>query len=499
MKEMLETIPSKKIKRYLFRVSITGILYFASVFMSLRLSSFSDEIASVWIPAGISVGYLFIWGLKMFPGIWIGDFAASLINMDFSTATIVISTGNTAAYMTGVYVMKKILRKIKIFESPPGASVFIGTGCILPSLISSVIGVTSMLAAGIILKTMYSGVWWSWFLSNVTGTMVIAPLIIVFSRNFRRKGNDLMNKETYFILGCIVFFGWAVFWRDYSNLIILHALPFVYTPFMVWASFRLQTHGFVLVIFLSSAISILGTVNGHGPFSVYPAGTSIVLLQLFLAVIISTFLFLKAATRGMNNREEETLGIIGKAAEYNDSETGRHITRVARYSKLIAQALGTSGKFQELIYNSAPLHDVGKIGISESLILKPAKLTPEEFEEVKKHCGIGHQLLKSSDSKYLQAGAEIAYTHHEKYDGTGYPRGLHGEHIPLAGRIVAIADVFDALTSKRPYKEPWSIDNALEFIHSQRGRHFDPVLVELFLNNREEVRSICEKYRDISD
>ena len=163
-------------------------------------------------------------------------------------------------------------------------------------------------------------------------------------------------------------------------------------------------------------------------------------------------------------RERETVIRLCKAAEFRDPETGAHILRMAHYSELIARGLGLSVADQELLLEAAPMHDIGKVGIADNILLKPGRLDPEEFEIMKSHATLGYEILKGSSSKVLQAGAEIARGHHEKFDGSGYPQGIKGKGIPIFSRIVAVADVFDALTSERPYKKAWSLERAAEHI-----------------------------------
>lgn len=195
-------------------------------------------------------------------------------------------------------------------------------------------------------------------------------------------------------------------------------------------------------------------------------------------------------------REHETLQVLGRTAEYKDPDTGSHISRVAYYSKMLAKYYGLNEKTQELIFYSSPFHDIGKVGTPDAILLKPGKLTNGEFDIMKKHTTIGYEILKDATSRYLKEGASIALYHHEKYDGTGYPNGLKGDEIPLSARIVAVADVFDALTSVRPYKKAWSFDDAIEFLLDQSGKHFDPKLVNLFVQHLSEVKVIFDKYQD---
>lgn len=201
-----------------------------------------------------------------------------------------------------------------------------------------------------------------------------------------------------------------------------------------------------------------------------------------------------AATSALRESQFETLRVLSKAAEYKDPETSSHIARVAYYSKMLGELLGMDEHEQELLYFGAPLHDIGKIGIDDSILLKPGKLSDEEFDQMKKHPWIGAEILSGADNLYLQAGAIIAQSHHEKFDGSGYPGGLCGEDIPLYGRIVAIADVFDALTSHRPYKKAWSFERAMILIEEEKGRHFDPKIAELFIQNIERVREIFSRF-----
>jgi len=200
------------------------------------------------------------------------------------------------------------------------------------------------------------------------------------------------------------------------------------------------------------------------------------------------------AVQEVLKRELETLRVLGRASEYKDSDTNNHVRRVAFYSRLLSEKLGQSAKFQETIYHAAPLHDIGKIGIPDHVLLKPGRLTPEEFEIIKTHSEIGYNILNGSKSMYLQAGALIARSHHEKVDGSGYPLGLKGTEIPIMGRIVAVVDVFDALTCERPYKKAWPFEMAVKEIRDCIGTHFDKSIVKSFLGSLSSIKSIMEQF-----
>ena len=171
---------------------------------------------------------------------------------------------------------------------------------------------------------------------------------------------------------------------------------------------------------------------------------------------------------------------LGRAAEYKDNETGLHVIRMSHFSQLLALAAGCSPAWAEDLLNAAPMHDVGKIGIPDAVLRKPGPLDADEWATMRRHPEIGAEIIGEHPSGVLQLAREIALAHHEKWDGSGYPRGLAGEAIPLSARIVAIADVFDALTTRRPYKEPWPVQDALDHIAAQAGKQFDPALVALF-------------------
>ena len=201
-------------------------------------------------------------------------------------------------------------------------------------------------------------------------------------------------------------------------------------------------------------------------------------------------------TRELRETQNEVILRLAKAAEYRDNETGSHIKRMGYYAMVLAEALKVSRREADLIFDASPMHDVGKIGIPDYILLKPGKLTAEEWEIMKTHPIIGAQLLGDHPSEILTVAAKIALTHHEKWDGSGYPTGLRGEQIPLEGRIVAICDVFDALLSKRSYKPAWTFDQALDEINRLSNVQFDPVVVRAFNNVFPELAKIREQLTD---
>jgi two-component system response regulator RpfG len=205
------------------------------------------------------------------------------------------------------------------------------------------------------------------------------------------------------------------------------------------------------------------------------------------------------AVEEVHERELETLLKLAKAGEYRDKCTGNHLLRMANYSALIGTHLGMGEDAVHVLEVAAPMHDIGKIGIPDSILLKEGSLTSAEIEIMRTHPRIGYDILKGSPSKYLSMGAMIALGHHERFDGSGYPTGLQGEDIPMVARIVAVADVFDALVTQRPYKEAWSLDRAFEFLRSESGRHFDPECVNAFINVESQILNIVATFQDRLD
>lgn len=202
------------------------------------------------------------------------------------------------------------------------------------------------------------------------------------------------------------------------------------------------------------------------------------------------------ATQEVRDREEETLLRLAKVGEFRDETTGNHIYRMAQLSTMIAERIGLSAGECHAITMTAPLHDLGKIGIPDNILLKAGPLNAQELAVMRTHPVLGHNILLNSPSAYLQKGAEIALYHHERFDGTGYPHNLRGEMIPLSARVVAVADVFDALQSTRPYKHAWTLEDSFAFIKANAGSHFDPFCANALLNNTSMAKEIMYTFRD---
>jgi putative two-component system response regulator len=259
------------------------------------------------------------------------------------------------------------------------------------------------------------------------------------------------------------------------------------------------------VIFVTAMCSVedeqLGLETGAVDYITKPVSPPVVLARVktHLALYDQTReleKMVRQRTGELNISRQQIVRRLGRAAEYRDDETGNHVLRVAHYSRLVAEAHGLGPRAVDIIYSTAPMHDVGKIGIRDSILLKPGKLDGKEWEIMRQHPIIGANIIGEHENEMLETARIIALTHHERWDGKGYPAQLKGEDIPLAGRIVAIADVFDALISVRPYKEAFSIANSLEIMKAEDGRHFDPTLMAAFYKALPAIRKIKEDYAD---
>ncbi len=208
---------------------------------------------------------------------------------------------------------------------------------------------------------------------------------------------------------------------------------------------------------------------------------------------------IKDATKQIHFRELETLARLARAGEFKGKISGRNLIRMGKFTSIIAEAMGFDDEKRKVLEISSTMHDIGKIGIPDSILLKEGPLDKDEFDIMKGHSQMGYEILKNSPSPYLQMGAIIALHHHEKYDGTGYPKGLKADEISIETRIATVADVFDALITKRPYKEAWPVDTAFEYIQNGKGKHFDPQCVDAFFSQKEKIREAIASLEDKPD
>jgi HD domain-containing protein len=322
------------------------------------------------------------------------------------------------------------------------------------------------------------------------GAVLAAAVLLPQLRRLIERGNANVLMTSW----CCAFVGLA------TTLCLLDReldSPFV-GVFFVSAAFAAISLPRRLVIFVSALnVLALGLV---GVDQALDARTSVSALVLWAAGLIGTALVGSSVStdraeraRALRQSQEEIVHRLARVVEFRDSDTGGHVERMSRYSVLIARELGWSPERCRELRLAAALHDVGKVAVPDAILLKPGRLTAEERQIMQRHCRAGFDMLTGSDSTLLNLGAEIALTHHERYDGAGYPSGLSGEDIPLVGRIVAVADVFDALTSVRVYKAAIAIPDAVQIIAEGRATQFDPDVVDAFLRQIDRVTALHEE------
>ncbi len=316
--------------------------------------------------------------------------------------------------------------------------------------------------------------------------------------------DNLLNEDFFFIPS----------WTKYLKIFFIFLLGLLLSYILSLKRIGLS----LTVLFLSIVLVLLGTYLLLVYFHIYISPIEIVisLILIFISILFINYVIeinksLQWANM-LSRIHEATIESMATVAETRDPETGAHVLRTQNYVKVLAEELSKHEKYKnnltdnyiEILYKSAAMHDIGKVGIPDRILLKPGKLTSEEFEIMKKHTVYGRNILQNAQKKipeniFLKTAMEIAYCHHEKWDGSGYPQKLRGEKIPLAGRLMAVADVYDALISKRTYKKAFAHETACNMIIKDKGKHFDPDIVNAFIVSKEKFEKIAEKYSDEED
>jgi HD domain len=341
--------------------------------------------------------------------------------------------------------------------------------------------------------------------------MLVLSYRVVICKSFSKNKENANDRETLqryqnlYIYG--TFLSGSVWGMSVVLLLFQHSIEhqfFIYTVVVGLAGASIVTLSAVFQVYIAFVLPMLSI---SALYALLQDGDVYKATAAFVAGL-SAFFYISGKNYHNNlvesikdkemliDTQNEIVRRLSKAGEYRDNETGVHIVRMSQMCGLLAKECGFHEEYVKNIINASEMHDVGKIGIPDNILLKPGRLTEQERDIMKRHASIGKQILQHSDSPLIKLSESIAYTHHEHYDGTGYPNGLAGEYIPIEGRITAICDVFDALVSKRPYKEAWTHEKALEYVKNQSGKHFDPELVEKFLAIYPQIKEFYAIYHD---
>ncbi|MZG54561.1 MAG: HD domain-containing protein [Nitrospinae bacterium] len=507
-------------KKYPGKIIISAVAYFLAGETVFSLPIGAESASAFFVPSGVALAAIAFWGSRVWPGVFLGSFALNLIGFfdkkgfyywesESSLFTVIFFTlliGMAASVqaLLGGFFLRPNISPDTIFDHPKHVlTLFIFSG-FLSCLIGPTLGT---LGLSIIRPENLENLkffWLTWWLGDSTGVIIITPAILLLKRiktftwDWARIGE---------FTGLIVFIVLLAHFTFNPGLLKVHEhlhLQFVILPVLLWITLRFGETGAAYGILCVSFIA------ASGSFEIEQTSESLLVLQSYIGVNGMTFLILSAInnqrnlleqkvlkrTQQLNESRMEVVLRLGKAAEYKDNETGMHVLRMSHMSALIGRAHGLNDKECELLLLASPMHDIGKIGIPDNILLKPENLDREEWKIMKTHTTIGGKILSGVTSELVKLSELIALMHQEKWDGSGYPNGLKGAEIPLVGRIVALADVFDALTSRRPYKEPWSVEEAVTFIESQSGKHFDPQLVPLMRKVLPEMVDIKERYSE---
>ncbi|WP_243438838.1 MASE1 domain-containing protein [Fundidesulfovibrio soli] len=497
------------------RLLFAAASYFACAILSFNIAMATSSIAVVWPAAGVGYAMALLWGRKIIPATMAADFAATLFFAP-PLQSLLFACGNGLALYAGCRITSRFGGRREFYLHPRGMFVFIASVLAL-SVISSAVGTATEYALANLPGCETARIWWLWLLGDFTGVTLVAPLILALARmGLRGLGGNLRELAAIFccalLTGFLLLTGTNFFAEGYPT-------PFILMPFFVWGAFRLGHREFYSLLLALAAIAVWATHAGYQLFPTSSATQSYLLLQSYFVIIALLCLLVhsvvseraRAYASALRSRDALAFG-LADLAEMRDQETGEHLLRTKRYLRLLIRGLKEGAVYEEqlndgrdeLIAEAGPLHDIGKVGVPDAILRKPGGLTPEEFEEIKRHPEYGVKTLERiissmGGSDFMDVAREIIQSHHEKWDGSGYPRGLSGKNIPLSSRLMALADVYDALTSSRVYRARMTHDQAREIILQGRGAHFDPQVVDAFLRMEREFFQTSRRHREADD
>jgi integral membrane sensor domain MASE1 len=508
----------------LFRIIALATLYF----LFGKLAFLAELKESLVVPVffaseGVALAFTLVFGPRMAVGVFVGQFIFALTLNPSWLVALGIASVNSLETVMAFFILRQLkfdpsIRQVKdylyllvlvLFVLQPFSAIF--SNLVLMTSGGLLGGNGSFISSAM-----------SWWLANCIGQLLFAPFLMILMTNAEPLAKLKINE----LLPSILFIALIVLKFEYNFIEFPYGL-IASVPLLIWCAYSKKLMLISFIFSICVAIATHATGQGLGPFVTY-GDDGYILLNLFIFGYFFTAQFIctlfieleqKRVTDQKNSqlsairadhREFQLLTTLNALALARDNETGNHILRTQHYVKIIAEHLMNLKEFSnlltprkiEFLFNAAPLHDLGKVGIPDEILLKPGPLSDEEWLVMKTHTIIGENVLNSVESTLheeddvIAVAKNIAIGHHEKWDGSGYPYGLSGIEIPIEARIMAIADMYDALLSKRVYKAQWTHEQAVEEITSRSGTHFDPVIVDAFLAEIDCFKAIAEKYKD---
>ncbi|MGE4551764.1 MAG: HD domain-containing phosphohydrolase [Desulfovibrionaceae bacterium] len=491
-------------------------IYSALCRFALAFSGLSQGIAVLWPAAGFGFAVCWRYGARVLPVLWLGAVAGDLLTGAPSPVTPLLSLAD----MLGIFVSVELCRRLqgpgRLFATARGALVFSGAAILL-GFLASCLGVSLLLTLQDLPPGQIAVNWWAWLLSDTAGTLLMGPFFLAWMEaGWPPRLDRRQTLEMAALIAVLSVLAWMVISEALHGVAAEYPTPYLLLPVLAWAIFRLDHRALVTFLFLCVALAVVGTMLGHGPFAAHPFPHSLLLLQAYVTIVAATSLVAHAVAaerqetvRTLQLTQDMVVHTLASMAEARDHETGAHILRTSGYVRILAEELKGHIRFREtltreyidLLAKAAPLHDIGKVGVPDAILHKPGPLTEREFYEIRKHPTYGCDILREAvrrmgDAPFIQVTRDLVATHHERWDGTGYPEGLAEEDIPVAGRLMALADVYDALISPRVYKKPMSHEAAREIILQGRGAQFDPDVVDAFLRNEDRFVRVSQTFTD---
>lgn len=494
-----------------------GVLYALSTKLEMWFFNSAGPLAAVWPSSGLGFAATWVWGRKMLPVIFTAEalFGTGSFPPWFS---LLAATGNTLTIFAAYEFIKKYKSEGTLFDSPRNVVLFILAGAFGQGTLCALTDVLRLYVGGTISNEALASTWWICFLSNTTGTLAVAPFCVELFRQGFKPVNRHQLIEAVFIFCAVCIVCSLIFSKFLLPTLSVHPELFLLIPVLLCAIFRLESRLAFGALAIAGLFAPIATALGQ-KFSDPSVVKSLLLVEVNLIVLSLTILIIAPllTQRGkgiddLKQAQDMTIFALVSAAKIRSGESDYHLLRTQRFVAMLADDLRKHPRFRsqlrgrkrELLIKSTPLHDIGKVGVPDAILKKDTPLTREEFEQIKMHTVHGRDALTGASSmlggnSFLRLAEDIIYTHHERWDGRGYPQGLKEDEIPVAGRLMALADAYDALTQYRVYKQCCSHESAISIILKERGKAFDPDVVDAFMRRQEAFAKIKNSLPDPCD